>query len=589
METSETNPVKITFGLIVLNGEPFLRYNLRALYPYAHQIIVVEGACPAAKDVAKTDGHSRDGTIGVIRHMQKAEDPDHKIVFVTAEDEGHPNGFWSEKDEMSQAYAKRATGNYLWQVDVDEFYMPRDMERVIAMLERDPRISAVSFQPRSFWGGLDYQVDGLQLQKSLPEMHRLFAWKPEYTYLTHRVPTVVDEKFRNLRGIKPVTASDMSAKGIYLYHYEYLFPKQVLEKCSYLAHTPWSGGLYNNAMVWVRECFMDIQHPYRMQLDYHYLSWLERFNGDHPPQVNAMITAVKRGEHSGVQMRKTQDIEKLLTDSSYTMGKKMLTHILTAEKKLQKTFGTSEALSIRRSVKTNFNVVKRKLQQRLFPFQSTLKPLYNKEWLSAKLINAWQDPSISILHRETINRQLKLMYNGTSVLEFKALADAIKATKSDPERIIELGCASGFNYEVLCYLLGHQVKYLGVDISNAMIAMAHRYYPHEPFMVGDARNLLLDKGSCDILLLSNLIQHLDVPDKALSEASRVSREWVILHHVPITPSKTTYFIKKEYDLDILETHFTETDLQRMLSQYGFTIQKAMDSGQGHKTFLCKKL
>lgn len=35
---------RITFGMIVLNGEPFTRYNLRALYPFAHEIIVVEGA-----------------------------------------------------------------------------------------------------------------------------------------------------------------------------------------------------------------------------------------------------------------------------------------------------------------------------------------------------------------------------------------------------------------------------------------------------------------------------------------------------------------------------------------------------------------
>jgi hypothetical protein len=35
---------RITFGMIVLNGEPFMRYNLQAIYPFAHQIIVVEGA-----------------------------------------------------------------------------------------------------------------------------------------------------------------------------------------------------------------------------------------------------------------------------------------------------------------------------------------------------------------------------------------------------------------------------------------------------------------------------------------------------------------------------------------------------------------
>ncbi len=34
---------KVTFGIIVLNGEPFTRYCLRSLYPFAHEIIVVEG------------------------------------------------------------------------------------------------------------------------------------------------------------------------------------------------------------------------------------------------------------------------------------------------------------------------------------------------------------------------------------------------------------------------------------------------------------------------------------------------------------------------------------------------------------------
>jgi hypothetical protein len=47
---------KVTFGIIVLNGEPFTRYNLRALYPFAHEIIVVEEASPAAAHAATPDG-----------------------------------------------------------------------------------------------------------------------------------------------------------------------------------------------------------------------------------------------------------------------------------------------------------------------------------------------------------------------------------------------------------------------------------------------------------------------------------------------------------------------------------------------------
>ena len=43
---------RVSFGIIVLNGEPFTRYALRALYPFAHQIIVAEGASPHSAHAA---------------------------------------------------------------------------------------------------------------------------------------------------------------------------------------------------------------------------------------------------------------------------------------------------------------------------------------------------------------------------------------------------------------------------------------------------------------------------------------------------------------------------------------------------------
>ena len=143
---------RITFGIIVLNGEPFIKYNLRALYPFAHQIIVVEGASPHAHSIATQDGHSTDDTLDVLRNFKRDEDPDNKIQIVTAEDEGHPNGFWpGEKHEQSQAYAKRATGNWLWQVDVDEFYMPQDMTWIIETLLEKSTVSMISLN-RSIFG-----------------------------------------------------------------------------------------------------------------------------------------------------------------------------------------------------------------------------------------------------------------------------------------------------------------------------------------------------------------------------------------------------------------------------------------------------
>ena len=95
---------RITFGIIVLNGEPFLRYTLRALYPFAHEIIVVEGAAPGAANIATPDGHSLDGTLDSLRAFKDNEDPEDKLAIVSRD------GFWTEKDEMSASLCRACNG-----------------------------------------------------------------------------------------------------------------------------------------------------------------------------------------------------------------------------------------------------------------------------------------------------------------------------------------------------------------------------------------------------------------------------------------------------------------------------------------------
>ena len=310
---------RITFGMIVLNGEPFIGYNLRAIYPFAHQIIVVEGAAPAAKSIASMNGHSLDGTLEALRRFKVEEDIENKVTIVTAEDEGHPNGFWvGEKDEMSQAYSMRATGNYLWQVDCDEFYLPKDIQYIINLLKDDPNIQALSFIVKTFWGSLDYLVDGYFLLSGANVFHRLFSWKPGYRYITHRPPTVVDENGKDLRMKKHITANGMARRGIYLYHYELLFPKQVIEKCQYYACADWTSVL-QQADDWANKCYLTITKPFRVHMMYGHLSWLERFKGEHPPQVTRMLASVAAGFHEKVELRRIDDVEMLLSNRVYRL------------------------------------------------------------------------------------------------------------------------------------------------------------------------------------------------------------------------------------------------------------------------------
>jgi hypothetical protein len=303
---------RITFGMIVLNGRPFVRYNLRALYPFAHEIIVVEGATPGAASVATPDGHSTDGTLETLYRFKAEEDPENKVQIVVRD------GFWSEKDEESQAYAQRATGDYLWQVDIDEFYHPRDIQAVLNMLQNDPSISAIAFREIKFWGGFDYIVDGWRSRRGSEIYHRLFKWGAGYRYVTHRPPTVYDPQGRDLRHLKWINGYELARRGIFLYHYSLVFPKQVIEKCEYYSDAAWARRL--EAREWAQEVFLKLQNPYRVHNVYELPSWLERFVGDHSPQIEALRADLKAGRLD-IVARPTDDIERLLQSPRYQLGR----------------------------------------------------------------------------------------------------------------------------------------------------------------------------------------------------------------------------------------------------------------------------
>ena len=309
---------RVSFGIIVLNGEPFTRYCLRALYPFAHEILVVEGAAPAAAKVATPDGRSTDGTLETLCRFKAEEDPEDKVHIITGD------GFWSEKDEQSQAYAERANGEYLWQVDIDEFYDPRDMQTILEMLRDDPKITAVSFKQVTLWGGFDYLVDGWYLRRGSDIYHRLFKWGSGYQYVTHRPPTVLDPQGRDLRQLKWVNGHELARLNICLYHYSLLFPKQVIEKCEYYGSATWLQR--EKAQRWAREVFLGLKSPFRVHNVYRYPSWLERYDGDHPPQRKVLRDDIITGRIT-VQTRSTDDIEILLNSFSYRLGRAVIKHL----------------------------------------------------------------------------------------------------------------------------------------------------------------------------------------------------------------------------------------------------------------------
>lgn len=308
-----SNP-RISFGIIVLNGEPFTKYCLRQLYPYAYEIIVVEGGSKKATGFAP-EGHSTDGTLEALYEFKKEEDPENKLQIIVK------NSFWEEKDEQSQAYAEVATGDYLWQVDIDEFYTTKDMEYIINLLRERPEIDIVSFKQITFWGGFNYYCDSIFLRDVFTDVKRIFKWEKGYKLTTHRPPTVIDHNGINLRRKNCLSAKDTAKMGAYMYHYSLLFPKQVREKCEYYSNP--SGGFSARLNEWAKECYFKINKPFRVHNVYTYPSWLMRYKGEHPEQIKQMQSDILSGKLK-VDIRETTDIEDLLSSKIYLMKRDFL-------------------------------------------------------------------------------------------------------------------------------------------------------------------------------------------------------------------------------------------------------------------------
>jgi hypothetical protein len=272
--------MKITAGIIVLNGMPFLPYLLRNIYPVMDEIIIVEGAAESAQSIASPDGHSTDGTLAALKAMP---DPERKIKLI------QKTGFWPEKTEMSAAYAEACTGDFLWQMDVDEFYKPRDMLWIRDYLTRHPDTGAVTFKTLNFFGGMRGVVHGGWFFYGYDQFRRLFRWGPGFTYVTHRPPTVVDASGVNVRDYGVLHGGKLARQhGIYMYHYSYVTPAQVLDKMRYHQQYKKAGYQYTvDFLGWHRQHYERFT-PWRVHPDQRPMSWLEPFRGQHPTIIQEM-------------------------------------------------------------------------------------------------------------------------------------------------------------------------------------------------------------------------------------------------------------------------------------------------------------
>jgi radical SAM superfamily enzyme YgiQ (UPF0313 family)/ubiquinone/menaquinone biosynthesis C-methylase UbiE len=196
--------------------------------------------------------------------------------------------------------------------------------------------------------------------------------------------------------------------------------------------------------------------------------------------------------------------------------------------------------------------------------------------VTSVLESAWKNPEIPLQQRALVQQQLQEMYRGNTPLPFKILSDILSPLVYEKISILEIGCASGYYYEVLEYLLQRQITYTGVDYSASMIDLAKDYYPDAGFITADGASLPIADKSFRIVISGCVLLH--TPDYALhiAETARVAEQWIVVHRTPVYRTRpTTCSSKMAYGVETVEFRFNEQELLNHFSRHGFVLKQAV--------------
>jgi len=211
--------MKVSFGMIVFEGDYVLKQCLEQVYPFAEQILIAEGPVSYWQRQGRTT--SLDDTNKILDEFP---DPDNKIKIV--------HGQYNEKDDQCRAYMKYINDDidYIWNLDSDEIYTTEDLKKIIKFL-REEKPSSVGIRSCSFYGGFDNYLTGFELNRD--NFLRIFRYSKGSTWKTHRPPTIHYPEGSNIIK-KHIDSNELWDKlGVQMYHYSYTFPDQVYKKVNY--------------------------------------------------------------------------------------------------------------------------------------------------------------------------------------------------------------------------------------------------------------------------------------------------------------------------------------------------------------------
>jgi predicted phosphodiesterase len=202
--------------MIVCNGEPFIEPQLNNLYNIVDEIIIVEGADNIFRQIIKSKT-STDHTATIIKSFP---DPDKKIQFY--------QGDFSDKLKMSSFGCDKITGDYIYQVDVDEFACAEVINKGFNLLDK---YECVQMPQRWYYKWGNTYLAGNRREESIEQPGRFFQnKKSDGLYISH-IPWLGYRKFIDNAYINAKTTV-LDSHG---HHFLSIFRWQLEQKMKYYA------------------------------------------------------------------------------------------------------------------------------------------------------------------------------------------------------------------------------------------------------------------------------------------------------------------------------------------------------------------
>ena len=175
---------------------------------------------------------------------------------------------------------------------------------------------------------------------------------------------------------------------------------------------------------------------------------------------------------------------------------------------------------------------------------------------------------------------------------FRIIKDVFNniADKKLGYKLLDIGCTSGYYFEIINFYFPNIFKYSGCDYNPESIKLAKKYYPNVDFFVDDLTKLSSNDNEYDITFLSGVIEHVPEYIKGLNELCRITKKYIVLHRIWLQDGPTTCYKGTQFFVSVIRNHYNKKNFFDILNKQSFIlVWESTIYDRNCKTYLLKRI